>query len=41
MKNIKSLKRLPLYCLILVVAVIQTYPILWIFLSSIKPSQDI
>ncbi|MCC2819479.1 carbohydrate ABC transporter permease [Lachnoclostridium pacaense] len=40
MKNIKSLKRLPLYCLILVVAVIQTYPILWIFLSSIKPSQE-
>ena len=40
MKNIKSLKRLPLYCLILLVAVIQTYPILWIFLSSIKPSQE-
>lgn len=40
MSHNKKWKRLLVYILLLAVAAIQLYPIVWIFLSSIKPAQE-
>lgn len=40
MSHNKKWKRVPIYILLLAVAAIQLYPIVWIFLSSIKPAQE-
>jgi len=36
----KKLKKLPVYIILLVVVVVQLYPIFWIFMSSVKPASE-
>lgn len=36
----KKIKKLPVYVILLVIVMIQLYPIFWIFMSSIKPASE-
>lgn len=36
----KKLKKAPVYILLLIVLIIQLYPIFWIFMSSVKPTAE-